>query len=376
MSAPEVKGWCPTGHRPMMSGDGLVLRLRPALSRLTRAQALGLCDVAERFGNGFIDLTSRGNLQIRGVQQATQSGAVEALATLGLLDADPAKDARQIFLATPEWGAGDLTTRLWAQLQDGHADFPELPSKMSVVLDTGPRALLQDVSADFRFELSAVGQMMLRADGAEAGQIVTEDTAVEALQAMIRWFLETGGAQSGRMRRHKAVMPASGLQKAAPRKSEGPIAPGPNPLGLVVGIPFGAITAGALRDLVEQAAAPALRLTPWRSMIFEGAKGVDLPAVITKPNDPRLRIEACPGAPACAQASVVTRDVALSIAPHVPPHRHLHVSGCAKGCAHPKDADITLVGENGRFNLVRDGAPWDEPARRALTPDGIRNELT
>ena len=32
MSAPQVKGWCPGAHRPMMSGDGLVVRIRPRLA--------------------------------------------------------------------------------------------------------------------------------------------------------------------------------------------------------------------------------------------------------------------------------------------------------------------------------------------------------
>ena len=47
-----VRGWCPGAHRPMMSGDGPVVRIRPRLARLTRDQALGLCDVAEEFGSG------------------------------------------------------------------------------------------------------------------------------------------------------------------------------------------------------------------------------------------------------------------------------------------------------------------------------------
>ena len=36
MSRPEAKGWCPGAYRPMMSGDGLVVRVRPTLARLTR----------------------------------------------------------------------------------------------------------------------------------------------------------------------------------------------------------------------------------------------------------------------------------------------------------------------------------------------------
>ena len=42
MSRPDAKGWCPGAYRPMMSGDGLVVRVRPVLARLTQAQVLGL----------------------------------------------------------------------------------------------------------------------------------------------------------------------------------------------------------------------------------------------------------------------------------------------------------------------------------------------
>ncbi|WP_252979256.1 hypothetical protein [Mameliella alba] len=41
MSAPEIKGWCPGAWRPMLSGDGLVVRVRPHLARLDADQARG-----------------------------------------------------------------------------------------------------------------------------------------------------------------------------------------------------------------------------------------------------------------------------------------------------------------------------------------------
>lgn len=53
----------------MMSGDGLIVRIRPRLGRLTREQSLGLCALSQSEGNGILDLTSRANLQMRGVQQ-------------------------------------------------------------------------------------------------------------------------------------------------------------------------------------------------------------------------------------------------------------------------------------------------------------------
>ncbi|MGX1077699.1 sulfite reductase beta subunit-like hemoprotein [Bradyrhizobium elkanii] len=48
MSAVAVKGWCPGALRPMRSGDGLVVRIRPRAGRLDAAQAAGIAELAAR----------------------------------------------------------------------------------------------------------------------------------------------------------------------------------------------------------------------------------------------------------------------------------------------------------------------------------------
>ena len=58
----DIKGWCPGGVRPMPSGDGLLVRVRPWCGAFAREQAIGLADIAETLGNGHIDLTRRANL--------------------------------------------------------------------------------------------------------------------------------------------------------------------------------------------------------------------------------------------------------------------------------------------------------------------------
>ncbi|MCP1315363.1 cobalamin biosynthesis protein CobG, partial [Halomonas sp. 707D7] len=39
----------------MATGDGWLVRVRPPLGELTRAQALALAEAAERFGSGLIE---------------------------------------------------------------------------------------------------------------------------------------------------------------------------------------------------------------------------------------------------------------------------------------------------------------------------------
>ena len=47
MSGPIIRGWCPGALRPMQSGDGLVVRLRPQAGRLTAVQAAGVAALAQ-----------------------------------------------------------------------------------------------------------------------------------------------------------------------------------------------------------------------------------------------------------------------------------------------------------------------------------------
>ncbi|MGS0753393.1 hypothetical protein ACVBEH_00715 [Roseateles sp. GG27B] len=142
MNRPAAQGWCPGAYRPMTSGDGLIVRVRPALARLTLAQALGLCALAQRHGSGAIDLTSRANLQLRGVRAAEHDALLSALGGLGLLDANPLLEGRRNLLIAPFWQAGDATERLATELAARLAELPELPAKFGFAVDAGPAPLL------------------------------------------------------------------------------------------------------------------------------------------------------------------------------------------------------------------------------------------
>jgi precorrin-3B synthase len=82
-------------------------------------------------------------------------------------------------------------------------------------------------------------------------------------------------------------------------------------------------------------------------------------------------VAACTGAPACEAAYAETRALAAALAPFMPAGTDLHVSGCAKGCAHPRSAAATLVATADGFDLVRHGTTKDAPVRRGLTRAGI-----
>lgn len=359
-----VRGWCPSAHRPMASGDGLLVRIKPRLGQLSAGDLLTLTHLADRHGNGVIDLTSRANLQIRGVTEDGHSSLLAELVEAGLVDADPVREERRNIAVTPFWTPGDLTERLHSAILARLDDLPDLPGKMGIALDTGPRRMLTGVPADFRFEPRDDAPLILRADGSPKGVAVTEETAVDALIAMAEWFAATGGREAGRMARHlERTAPPSDWTEGEDRQDTLAVGPGAAVGGRIVGVPFGQTDAGALAALVNRSGASHLRVLPWRTLFLENAAPVEVEGFLSSP-DPLLDVTACPGAPACAEAQIETHAIARTLAGKV---GTLHVSGCSKGCARQTLAEVTLVGNRGRFDLVRNGRAGDTPERAGLT---------
>src|SRR5690349_10110447 len=100
-AAVDVKGWCPGALRPMPSGDGLIVRIRPPCGAFTLGQAAALADLAQSLGNGHIDLTRRANLQLRGLGEARLPALHAALRKLMLLDRDAETEAGRNVMVSP-----------------------------------------------------------------------------------------------------------------------------------------------------------------------------------------------------------------------------------------------------------------------------------
>ena len=357
MSHGIVKGWCPDAWRPMMAGDGLLVRVKPRLGRLSRDQALGLAEAASLYGNGQIDMTRRANLQIRGVTEGGWRPLIARLRALDLVDDDAAIERARNILVSPVWRPDDDNFRIASALQARLGELPALlPGKIGFVIDAGAAPLLLDQPGDFRIERSDTGGLMLRADGRSTGVAVAPGEEADALIALARWFVASGGVTAGRMARHDALLPdgATGwLQTASatPLPQWG--------AGQRYGLPFGRIDARTLARLAAMLPDGAgIRITPWRTLLLEASVHLDDDNLLANPHDPLLRVDACPGMPACPQATVETRDLARRIAPHVT--CRLHISGCAKGCARSAPAAVTLTGRYGLYDLALDsraGAP-------------------
>lgn len=367
---PEIKGWCPGALRPMMSGDGLVVRVRTRGGRLMPDQLRAIAALSSQYGNGLIDLSARANVQLRGVTVEHHPALIAGLAGLGLIDASAQAESRRNILVTPFWDQEDGTAALAEALMQALADeaAPQTPGKFGYAIDCGPTPVLQDCSADIRIERDATGALLVRADGADRGVQVTTHTASAVALDLARWFLETGGAPQGRGRMaahlRQTPLPARfATHPALLNQIETP-RPGPCAQGYLVGFEFGQMQAETVSVLAEFG---TWRVTPWRMVLIEGlAEAPRIDGLITRADDPRLNVIACTGAPGCPQGLSATRPLARELAGHVP--GLLHVSGCAKGCAHPSPAPLTLVARaDGRFDLIRNGTAADEPIRTGLT---------
>jgi precorrin-3B synthase len=351
----------------MLSGDGWVVRVRPWMGELTAAQVVVLCDLAQSYGTGTLDLTNRANVQIRGVAETDHDAVIQALLGAELLDKDPDHEGRRNLVMTPDWALGDATHGLASALMEALVSLPELPGKFGYVIDTGRTAWVTDAPGDIRFERGVGAELILVADGAMAGRLVTPTTALAALQEMVAWFVETGGRKTGRMARHLQVQKLPREWTAALRRGYDA---SPCVDGTVLGVPFGALDARDLREFLQSSAVNVVRILPGRRLLALGCDTA-IPQGFCTADDPLLNIHACIGAPGCPQALGPTREVARALVATLPRGETLHVSGCAKGCAHPRVADRTLVATKDGFDLVSKGAPWNAPVQRGLSADMI-----
>jgi precorrin-3B synthase len=358
------RGWCPTVYAPMRSGDGLLVRVKPPCGRLRPAQARALAAAAARDGNGVIELTNRGNLQVRGLTEASVARFAAAMVACGLAVADPAAERRRNVALVPLADARTLAVA--AELERrlaGDAALASLPGKF------GFTVALPGAGGDVRLHPIEGGWLVWPEGAARA--VPTAEPAADALRLAHAFLAVAAG--SGRMCAADtgAVLAAAGLHatEAVPALSPPPVI-GPLPGGFGVGLPFGAADAAALAALAELG---TLHLTPWRAVIVEspslpvgGEEVLRTLGLILDPADPRLALHACAGFPSCASAHAETRADAARLAA-LRPGIAAHLSGCAKGCAHPGPSAITLVAGPDGYALIRDGAAGDAPVRTALS---------
>ena len=405
MSAAFVRGACPGLSAPMQTGDGLLVRLTPKGPIATDA-FLALCARARRHGNGVMEITPRGNIQVRGLSAPSAplfAAAVDALQI--------ASTCRVPLMTDPLDGLGALidTSNFAAEIAQAIEDRQlALAPKISVAIDGGGPLHLDDIAADIRLRaVVSEGERRLHvAVGGDARRARALGMAAPADAADVLLRLLEVIARRGPRARARDILNDEGLApfksaiadrlETAPdlrvRSAAEPIGLHPlrnGRLALGIALAFGQADAEALARLATMSrdhGADALRPAAGRALLVlgldeKGAERVTIAAerlgFITHADDPRRAIAACAGKPACASAWLATRPIAAAVAerlPHSAGGTMLHISGCPKGCAQPAPTALTIVGDARGAGILRNASAAATPLRY-VDPDDLIAEI-
>ena len=409
MNAPLRRGLCPGLSQPMATGDGLLVRLTPTGVTMSCEAFGALCTAAGNCGNGIIEITSRGSVQIRGLTDDSVKRFAAAVAGIDLafgegppvlsdplagLDPEESVDASAI--------AADLRRAIAV------ASFAaDIGPKVSVAIDGDGTLHLDAVAADVRMRAQARDACLHVAVGGDAetatpiGAVAAEH-AVEAAMRMLRVI--AAGGTAARARDIVATNGAAAFRRVIADilvdLPPTPLRPAADPLGthtlrdgrlaIGLGLAFGHAHSTALEELARAAVesgAAGYRTAPGRALLVVGvtedgaghlANIAQRLGFIVRADDPRRQVVACAGAPICASAEISTRALAPSLAKVVVAGADapmVHLSGCTKGCACPRSAPLTVVGIEGRCGVLVNGSARDEPLVM-LTPEALPGALS
>lgn len=385
----RVRGWCPSLFEPMASGDGLLSRVKPPLGRIEGPVARRLAAAAQRFGNGQLELTNRGALQVRGLSDATLPAFREVVLAAGLASADPAVERRRTVIVSPL--VSNAGAALAAEFEGWIAEdaaLSALPPKFAFAVEApgrDPRPLPGDIAVSPEGDGWRVRLAGCAISGLTHAPRATAQAVAHRFVALAAQLDDPPRRMADLVRRcgHQAIF--AGADVTLEETALSPAATTAAVAGRVggvfaLGLAFGALTAEDLSLAAELAGRfgdGSLRTSPWRALFLPGvadpaplAAAARAAGFVVDPRDPRRLVTACAGAPACANALAPTRaDAALVAAQGVP--GHVHLSGCPKGCAHPAPTAITLVAAPDGYGLVRGGRAGDAPEPRGLSLDHV-----
>jgi precorrin-3B synthase len=409
MNAPCVRGACPGLSAPMPTGDGLLARFMPAAPIALDAM-LGLCEAARRYGNGTIEVSARGSLQVRGLTPDSAPQFASAMAALGTA-------AHEGVPVIAGFGPAS-TAAVAAGLRRAIADAElTLSPKISVIVDSSGPLHLDPLTADVRLRAAEPRQgppfseprfhLGLGGDGASAIWLgtVAATVAVDVVLGILRIIaargataraaeiLRTDGVEAFRSVLAALIEPAPAPPQRMPAEVIGLHSALAGTVALGIGLAFGHTHADALAEIIRLAAAygaTAVRPAPGRALLLIGISPPGAPSItaaaeqlgfVAHAGDPRRRIAACPGAPACASGLIPARALAaalaLPLASAMDPERSgiiVHISGCPKGCAHPMPAALTVVGTPRGCGIVHRGSARAAPSHY-LDPANLAGQI-
>ncbi|HEX3536820.1 MAG TPA: hypothetical protein VHU15_08645, partial [Stellaceae bacterium] len=144
--------------------DAFMLRLRLPGGILSAQQAIGLADIADRFGGGYVDVTTRANLQIREIGANHALDVLMAIDELGLTSRGAGADNIRNLTGSPTAGIDPqelidtrpLTRALYHHILN-HRELYGLPRKFNIAFDGGGRSGVLEDTNDIGFAAVRVG---------------------------------------------------------------------------------------------------------------------------------------------------------------------------------------------------------------------------
>jgi precorrin-3B synthase len=358
---------CPGVLATHQAADGAVARVRVPGGQLTPAAFAAIAAGAAELGDGTVELTSRANLQVRGLVDGVALGA--RLAAAGLLPSATHERVRNIMASplTGRDGHGFADVRPLVEALDralcARPRLAELPGRFLFAVDDG-RGDVAWLGADVAAVLTSENGAAILLGGEDGGLRAPLDAVVELMLACAEAFLtvragEWRVAEVTNGTRRIAAQVASPARRegaphdTAPLRPEGTSRgsrPGPVAQSLVVGAPLGWLDRRQAAALV--ATGMPLVVTPWRGIVVAGpANPTPLreAGLLLAPDDPLARVTACTGRPGCAKALA---DVRADAAPVPGTSLPVHWSGCERRCGRPRGAVVDVVATGHGYSVT------------------------
>ncbi|MFE9904350.1 cobalamin biosynthesis protein CobG [Streptomyces achromogenes] len=363
---------CPGALRLHEADDGALARVRLPGGVLTRDQARALGDAARRLGDGDLHLTSRGNVQLRGLAAGCGAELAEALGAAGLLPSPEHERVRNI-VATPLSGldgGGLRDVRPWLTALDAALCASEaargLSGRFLFALDDG-RGDVAGLGADVTVRATWDGGAWLTPGSVRVAAADAPFAALLAAETFLRaarshgtraWRvseLGLGKTELAGLVRDRLMAEGIGYENCA--EPVGATAgPSPGVIGdaLSVHVPLGRLTP-AQWEALTVAADRELRLTPWRGVVVPAAGATAAriagsPArlrtagLVADPASPWPRVGACVGRPGCARTHADVRaDAARTLEVTGRPALPLYWSGCERRCGRPRGDHVDVL---------------------------------
>ena len=376
---------CPGALRVHQAADGALARIRLPGGAITAEQLAVLAGAATEFGGATLEMTGRGNVQLRAITDV--DAVAQMIAAAGLLPSPRHELVRNI-VASPLSGrvGGLVDVRPWVRRLDtaiqADPELTALPGRFLFSLDDGTGDV-SGLAADAGIQALGRGLVALLLAGRDTGVRLAADDAVETLVAIARRFCAVRG-NSWRVKELDDFAPlldgyspvADNRLRPTPtiRPRVGWIPQDDGRVALGAAVPLGVLSARQAR-FVAAVESPVL-FTPWRSLLIcDLSEEVADTALRVLPGlglvfddtSAWLDISACVGSPGCANSTADVRaEAARAVqavsnravqAGTVPAQtgtagQPVHFVGCERACGRPPAGQVLVATPDGYRPVV------------------------